>query len=122
MIRENDLVVRLVVHDAVKPALLDLDLLDDRQRLQIEHRHHRIAAVGGEAVAGFRRDARAVHSGRFRDLADDFAGFAVNDHHVRPARDEDAAGGRFDGDVIGSAIAFDVELFDFEVLRVSNDG
>ena len=31
MIRQDDRVVRLVVHDAVESALLDLDLLDHRE-------------------------------------------------------------------------------------------
>jgi hypothetical protein len=41
---------------------------------------------------------------------------------VRGPRNEYAAGGRFNGDVVGSAIAFDIELLDLKSLRVPYKG
>src|SRR5689334_23514334 len=38
VIRQDDAVGEIVVHDAVHAARGDLDLLDDRQRLDVEHR------------------------------------------------------------------------------------
>src|SRR6185295_19565146 len=117
VIGEDDLVVRFVVHDAVEPRA-DLDLLDYGQRLQVEHRDGLIAAVGREAVAGFGRDPGAVHAGCVRDVPEDFAGRAFDDHHVRRTGYEHASRGSLDGDVVRAALAFDVELLDLEGLRV----
>ena len=80
----------------------DLDLLDDRQRLQVEHRDGLVAAVRREAVTGLGGEAGAVHARRVRDVAEHLAGGAVDHHHVRAARHEHAAGGGFDGDVVGA--------------------
>ena len=60
VVGENDLVVRLVEHDAVEAAALDFDLLEDGQRLQIEHRDGAVATVRREAVARLGCDADAV--------------------------------------------------------------
>jgi len=117
VIREDDLVVGLVVHDAVE-TWADLDLLEHVQRLQIEHGHVLIAAVGREAVTGLGGKSGAVHPWGVRNVAQHLAGRAIDHHHVRATRNEDAAGGRFDCDVIGAAVPFDVELFYFEGLRV----
>ena len=71
----------------------DLDLLDHRQRLQIEHRDGLVAAVRREAVARLGGDAGAMHARRVRDVAEHFARGAVDDHHVGAARHEHAARG-----------------------------
>ena len=100
----------------------DLDLLDHRQRLQIEHRDGLVAAVRREAVAGLGGDAGAVHARRVRNVAEHFAGGAFDHHHVGGARHEHAARGGFDGDVVRAAVAFDIELFNLERLRVPDAG
>jgi hypothetical protein len=116
VVREDDLVIRLVVHDAVE-SRPHFDLLNHGERLEVEHGDGLIAAVGGKAVTGFGGDARTVHAGCVRDVADHLAGGAIDDHHVGAARDEDASGGFFDGDVIRAALAFDVKFFNLERLR-----
>src|SRR5438309_388465 len=50
VIREDDAVGEIVVHDAVEPAGGDLDLLDHRQGLEVEHRDRGVAGAGNEAV------------------------------------------------------------------------
>ena len=121
VIREDDLVVGLVVHDAVE-AWPHLDLLDHLQRLQVEHRHRLIAAVGREAVAGLRRDPDAVHARGVRNVGQDLAGRSLDHHHVGAPRHEHAARGRVDGDVVGPSVAFDVEFLDLERLCVRDAG
>ena len=61
-------------------------------------------------------DAGAVHARRVWNVAEHFAGGAFDHHHVVGTRHEHAARGGFDGDIVGAAIAFDVELFDLERL------
>src|SRR5262249_34268046 len=118
VIGENDLVVGFVVHDAVQAAFFDLDLLDYGKRLQIEHGDGRIAAIGCKAVTRLGGDAGAVQARRVRNVPQYFARWAVDHHHVSSARNEHTAGGGFDGDVVRAAVAFDVELFYFELLRM----
>ena len=121
VIREDDLVVGLIVHDAVETGT-DLDLLDHRQRLQIEHRDGLVAAVGREAVTSLRGEAGAVHARRVRNVAEHFARSAFDYHHVGATRHEHAARRGFDGDVIRPSVAFDIELLDLERLRASDAG
>src|SRR5206468_11585607 len=121
VIRENDLVVRLVVHDAIEPRA-DLDLFDDGERLQIEHRDRLIAAVRREAVPGLWGDASAVDPRRVRNIAEHFARRAIDHHHVAAARHEHPARARFSRDVVGAALTLDVEFLDFERLRVPGGG
>ena len=99
-----------------------MDLLDLRQRLQIEHGDGFVAAVGGEAVTGFGGNARAVHAGGVGDVAQHFAGGAIDHHQVRAARNEHAASGGFDGDIVGAAVALDIVLLNLEGLRASHAG
>src|SRR5882757_1685011 len=61
VIGQDDLVVGLVVHDAVE-AGANLDLLEHGQCLQIEHRHGHVAAVGREAVTSLGGEPGAVHA------------------------------------------------------------
>ena len=95
----------------------DLDLLDHRQRLQIEHRDGLVAAVRRKAVTGLGGDAGAVHARRVRNVAEHFARGAFDHHHVGGARNEHAARGGFDGDVVRAAVALDIELLDLERLH-----
>ena len=81
VIRQDDLVVGLVVHDAVETGA-HLDLLEHGQRLQIEHGDGLVAAVRREAVTGLGGDAGAVHARRVRNVAEHFAGGAFDHHHV----------------------------------------
>ena len=55
-------------------------------------------------------------------LAEDFAGGAFDHHHVGGTRHEDAARGGFDSHVVRAAFALDIELLDFERLRLSDVG
>ena len=121
VIRQDDLVVGLIVHDAVE-AGADLDLPEHRQRLQIEHGDGLVAAVGGEAVTSLGSDAGAMHARRVRNVAKYFAYGAFDHHHVVGTGNEHAACGGFDGDVVRAALAFDVELFNLERLRVPDAG
>ena len=63
-----------------------------------------------------------MHARRVRNVAEHLARGAVDHHHVGGARHEHAARGGFDGDVVGAAVAFDVELLDLERLRVPDAG
>ena len=121
VIREDDLVVGLVVHDAVETGA-DLDLLDHRQRLQIEHRHGLVAAVGREAVTSLRGETGAVHARSVRNVAEHFARGAFDHHHMGGPRHEHAARSRFDGYIVRAAVAFDIELFNLERLCVPDAG
>jgi len=69
-------------------------------------------------VTGFGGEAGAVHARRVLDIAQHFARGAVHHHHVVGTRNEDAARGCFDGNVVGAAVAFDIELFNLERLCV----
>jgi len=62
VIGEDDLVAGLVIHDAVETGT-DMDLPDDGQRFQIEHRDGFVSAVGREAVAESAHDPGAVDAG-----------------------------------------------------------
>ena len=103
VVDREDLVGRVVVHDAVETILAGVDLLDQRQRLQVEHRRRRVAAVGREAVAGASARTRCRARAACPDVAEDLAGRAVDDHDVRAARDEHAARRRIGGEVVGAA-------------------
>src|ERR1700694_3382399 len=92
------------------------------QRLQIEHRDGRVAAVGRKAVAGLGGDAGAVHAHGVRNVAEYFTGGAFDHHHVVGARNEHATGGGFDGDIIGASVPFNIEFFNLERLRVPEIG
>ena len=117
VIGQNDLVVGLVVHDAVE-ALADLDLLDYRQRFQIEHGDGAIAAIRCKAVTSLGGDARAMHARRVGNVAEHFAGGAFHHHHVAGTRNEHAPRGGFGGHIVGASVALDVELLNLERLRV----
>jgi hypothetical protein len=69
VIREDDPVGIVVVHDPVESAGLDRDFLDDRQRLEVEHCDRRVAAVRRESAIVLRGQADAVHARRVRDVA-----------------------------------------------------
>jgi len=84
VIGEDDLVVGLVVHDAVQ-SRANLDLLDDGKRLQIEHRDRLVARVGREAMTGFGGDTGAVYTWRIRDVAEHAPGRALHHHDVTGA-------------------------------------
>ena len=119
VIGEDDAVGEVVVHDAVEAAGGNLDLLDHRQGAQVEHRHGRIAGAGDEAVVRRRGERDTVVARRVGDVAEHFAGRAVDHHHVRAARDEDAPRPGLRGQVVRAAVAADVELRDRERLRVA---
>ena len=121
MPRQNNLVVGLIVHDAVE-ARPDFDLFDHCERLQIKHRDRLIPAIGRKAMTKLADQSRAVYAGRIGNVTGHFAGRAFDHHHVRGPRNEYPAGGRFDGDVVRAAIAFDIELLDLKSLRVPCKG
>jgi hypothetical protein len=77
VIRQDDLVIRLVVHYSVK-TWAHFDLLNNRQGFEVEHRDVLIAAVRREAVTGCGGDASAVYAWRVRNVAEDFAGRSFN--------------------------------------------
>src|ERR1022692_878845 len=100
----------------------DLNLPEHRQRLQIEHGDGLVAAVRREAVTSLGSDAGAMHTRRVRNVAKHFACGAFDHHHVAGTGNEHAARGGFDGDVVRAALAFDVEFFNLERLRVPDAG
>ena len=120
--REN-LVGRVVVHDAVEAVLARLDLLLDTASVfrsnivDVES-----PRVRREAVVRLRRERDAVDARRVRDVAEHLARRAVDDHDVRAARDEDATRERIGGEVVGAAFAADVELLRLVLLRRDGGG
>src|SRR5262249_53555541 len=121
VIRQDDLVVRLVVHDAVEPGTY-LDLPDHGERLEIKHGDGLVTAVGRKAVTGLRDNAGAVHARSVRNVAEHFARGAFNHHHVVGSRDENTTRRGFYGDVVRASFAFDIEFFNLELLRVPDHG
>ena len=115
MICKDDLVIWLIVHNAVE-AGADLDLLDHSQRLQIEHSDRLVAAVRREAVTRLGGDAGAMHTRGVLDVAEYFACGAFDHHHVAGTRNKHPPCGGFDGDIIRASVALDVELFNLERL------
>ena len=67
-------------------------------------------------------DAGAMYARRVRKVAEHFAARAIDDHHVSTTRHEHAPGRGFDGNVVRAALAFNVEFFNLERLRVPNSG
>jgi len=116
VIRQNDLVIRLIVHDAVETGA-DLNLFDHCQRIQIEHRDSLVAAICRETVPGLGGDASAMHPRRVRNVPEYFAGSAFDYHHVTGSRNKHAPRGGFDSDIVGASIALDIKLFNLEGLR-----
>ena len=119
--RQNDQVVRLVVHDAVE-TVAHMDLLNHRQRLQVEHGDGVVAAVRREAVTRLRGDPGAMHARRVGNISQYFAGSAFNHHHVGASRNEHAPRGGFDGDIVRASVTLDIELLSLERLRAPDGG
>ena len=117
VIRQDDTVGKVLVHDAVEATGGDRNLLDHRQGLEIEHRHRRIAAVGDEPAPRLGRQGDAVRARRVGNVAHHLAAGAVQHHHVGAARHEYARGAGLGGQVIGAAVPADRELGDLERLR-----
>ena len=63
-----------------------------------------------------------MYARRVRNIAEYLACGAFDHHHVVGTRNEHAARAGFGGDVVRAAIAFDIELFNLERLRVPDAG
>ena len=122
MIRQDDPVVGLVVHDAVEPAAArTLICLDHGQRLEIEHRDGAVVPFVVNPWPVFGAIPTPWTPGRLGMSPTTLPVRPVHDHHVRGARHEHAAGRGFDGHIISAAVSFDVELVDFERLQAGGD-
>ena len=121
VIRQDDLVIGLIVHDAVETGP-DLDLFDHRQRLQIEHGDSLVAAIRRKAVTSLGGEAGAMHARRVRNITEYFAGGAFDHHHVGAARNKHTACGGFDGDIIRASVSLDIKLLNLERLPVPDAG
>src|SRR6185369_938576 len=122
VVRQNDLIIGLIVHDAVQTALLDFDLLEYCQRLEVEHSDGGVASVGREAVTSLSGDAGPMHTRRVENVAEHPARGTIDHHHVVGPRDEYASGGGFDSYIVGSSVSLDIEFFNLERLRVPDVG
>src|SRR4029077_12999764 len=112
VLREDDAIGEIVVHDAVEPTGGDRDLLDYGEAPEIEHGYSRVAGAGDEAVPRLGRQGDAVIARRVRDIAEHLAGRAVDHHHVRAAGNEHPSGAQLCRQVIGAAVAADAVLGD----------
>ena len=120
MIRQNDSIGIIVVHDAVESAREDFDLLYDANCLEIEHRHGGIAAVCDKAVIRFRGECDAMRAGSIGNVADNFSGGSIHYHSVRSSRNEHSASPGLGSQVVGATITPDVVLLNLEGLCVAN--
>ena len=102
MVDRQDRVRRVVVHDSVETVFPAFAFFFTssvfKSNMDVESPAF---VVNARPAFGAERDA--VHSGRVLDVAQDFPGRAVDDHHVRAPRHEDASGCGVGREVVGPA-------------------
>ena len=64
-----------------------------------------IASVAGEALAQVGSERHAVDALRVGNVADDFPGYFIDDHHMRSARDVNAVRIGIDAQIVPAAVA-----------------
>src|SRR6185436_6942733 len=75
-----------------------------RQCFQIKNADGAFTAVAGESAIEFGSERDAVNARGVGNIADRFAGIAVNHHDVRPSRNEQPARIGIEGEIIPSAV------------------
>jgi hypothetical protein len=75
----------IIVHEAIEPRSVRVNLLQHAQRAEVEHRRGRVTAVRREAAVRSVHDERAVRARCVGYVAELFAARAVNDLNVRAA-------------------------------------
>src|SRR5262249_25478878 len=103
IVGENALGAGIVV-DAIR-SLADIDLIDQLERVRIEHRDFVLAPIAGESVFEFRSNGRPVNSRRIADCADHFSAVRIYDVDLSAVRDIKPARGAVDVKVVKSSVA-----------------
>src|SRR5262249_37771390 len=96
-------------------VLTSLGLANDFQCFQIENRDVISSAIADETAVERRHNLNTVHTRRFRDIADNFAGVWINNNSVSSVRNVKAAALAIHFQIVPAPFASDFDLLDHMV-------
>src|SRR6185437_3181130 len=106
-----------IIKNGVRPRAGHLHLADRLERLEVEDRRRRVTAIAGESTVELARYRNTVHSVGARNVANDFHGRHIDDHHMRSARDVQSAAGSVGREVVPESFASDWNRLDDVIVR-----